>query len=184
MSAVVLSRTTGPLSRPLLAFRQRSILQTCRRLSTQSPFFVRAAAGNLSVPNKHSHSLMNNTGGSNKVKKVLASPKHHRRRPKTWSNNAKPLSARASDSVQNRLRHNPGLATQARSADASEVLAPTTEQLRRHLAQKAIPMIGFGFMDQTIMLQVGDLFDCTLGVTFGLSTLSAAAFGQIVSNGT
>lgn len=43
-------------------------------------------------------------------------------------------------------------------------------------------MIGFGFMDQTVMLQMGHAIDCTLGVTFGLSTLTAAAFGQVCSD--
>lgn len=59
---------------------------------------------------------------------------------------------------------------------------PTTEQLRRVLVNSAIPMIGFGIMDQTIMLQAGNAIDCTLGVTFGLSTLTAAALGQVCSN--
>jgi uncharacterized ferredoxin-like protein len=37
-------------------------------------------------------------------------------------------------------------------------------------------------MDQTVMLQAGHAIDCTLGVAFGLSTLSAAAFGQVCSD--
>jgi hypothetical protein len=43
-------------------------------------------------------------------------------------------------------------------------------------------MIGFGFMDQTIMLHAGNVIDCTIGVTFGLSTLTAAAIGQVCSD--
>jgi len=42
-------------------------------------------------------------------------------------------------------------------------------------------MIGFGFMDNTIMIHAGHYVDCTLGVTFGLSTLAAAGIGQIFS---
>lgn len=42
-------------------------------------------------------------------------------------------------------------------------------------------MIAFGFMDQTILIHAGNIIDCTLGVMFGLSTLTAAAFGSIVS---
>jgi predicted amino acid-binding ACT domain protein len=48
--------------------------------------------------------------------------------------------------------------------------------------ETAVPMIGFGFMDQTILLQAGNAIDCTFGVWLGLSTLSAAAFGAIISN--
>ena len=43
-------------------------------------------------------------------------------------------------------------------------------------------MVGFGFMDQTVMLLAGNAIDCTIGVTFGFSTLTAAAFGQICSD--
>lgn len=62
----------------------------------------------------------------------------------------------------------------------------------------AIPMIGFGFMDNTIMIQAGELIDMSfgssgivhtvsiaplfLGVRFGLSTLTAAAVGQLFSD--
>ena len=40
-------------------------------------------------------------------------------------------------------------------------------------------MIGFGFMDNLVMIQVGDYLDTTIGVTFGLATLTAAGFGQV-----
>lgn len=59
---------------------------------------------------------------------------------------------------------------------------PSRQQLRRVFLSAAIPFVGFGFVDQTVMLQAGNAIDCTLGVTFGLSTLSSAAFGQICSD--
>ncbi|KAL7541040.1 hypothetical protein ACHAWF_006841 [Thalassiosira exigua] len=43
-------------------------------------------------------------------------------------------------------------------------------------------MVGFGFMDNLVMIQAGDLIDNSLGVTFGLSTLTAAGFGQCFSD--
>lgn len=58
----------------------------------------------------------------------------------------------------------------------------TPRQFRIIFLRAAIPMIGFGLMDQTIMLQAGNAIDCTIGVTFGLSTLTAAAFGQVCSD--
>ena len=42
-------------------------------------------------------------------------------------------------------------------------------------------MVAFGFMDQSILIHSGNAIDCTLGVQFGLSTLTAAAFGSIIS---
>lgn len=39
-----------------------------------------------------------------------------------------------------------------------------------------------GIMDNFVMLSAGDLIDNTLGVKFGLATLTAAACGQVVRN--
>ena len=43
-------------------------------------------------------------------------------------------------------------------------------------------MVGFGFMDNIIMIQAGDAIDATFGVTLGLSTLTAAALGNVCSD--
>jgi transcriptional regulator with GAF, ATPase, and Fis domain len=43
-------------------------------------------------------------------------------------------------------------------------------------------MVGFGFMDNIIMIQAGDLIDSTLGVTLGITTLTAAALGNVCSD--
>eukprot|EP01068_Selenidium_serpulae_P003137 Selendium_serpulae@DN2899_c0_g1_i1.p1 len=62
------------------------------------------------------------------------------------------------------------------------VAPPTTGQLGAHFINSAVPMYGFGLMDNLIMIQAGELIDLSLGVTFGLSTLTAAAVGQIFSD--
>ena len=59
---------------------------------------------------------------------------------------------------------------------------PTKKQLRELFVISAVPMIGFGFMDNFIMIQAGGYIDSTLGVKFGLATMTAAAMGQIVSD--
>jgi len=59
----------------------------------------------------------------------------------------------------------------------------TSQQLQRHFWISAVPFIGFGFMDNTVMIQTGNAIDCSIGVVLGLSTLAAAAIGQIVSSG-
>lgn len=46
----------------------------------------------------------------------------------------------------------------------------------------AVPMVAFGFMDNTIMIYAGDYIDNSIGFTFGLATLVAAGFGQILSD--
>ena len=58
----------------------------------------------------------------------------------------------------------------------------TNQQLRNVMLHSAIPMVGFGLMDQTVMLQAGNAIDCSIGVTLQLSTLAAAAVGQIFAN--
>ena len=55
-------------------------------------------------------------------------------------------------------------------------------QLRRVFIASAAPMLGFGFMDNFIMIQAGGAIDATLGVKFGLATMTAAAMGQVVSD--
>jgi hypothetical protein len=50
------------------------------------------------------------------------------------------------------------------------------------MLSSAVPMIGFGFMDNFIMIQAGSYIDNTIGVQLGLATMTAAALGQIVSD--
>ncbi len=69
-----------------------------------------------------------------------------------------------------------------KASSASPPPPPTSTQLWRHAAHCAVPMIGFGFMDNVVMIMAGDFIDSTLGVAFGLSTLTAAAYGQVVSD--
>ena len=68
--------------------------------------------------------------------------------------------------------------THAASVEESIEL-PTWKQLRALALQGAVPMIGFGIMDQTIMIQAGDFIDSTIGQNFALPTLAAAACGQV-----
>eukprot|EP00928_Gymnodinium_smaydae_P018593 TRINITY_DN17081_c0_g1_i1.p1 TRINITY_DN17081_c0_g1~~TRINITY_DN17081_c0_g1_i1.p1 ORF type:complete len:375 (-),score=55.40 TRINITY_DN17081_c0_g1_i1:353-1420(-) len=66
--------------------------------------------------------------------------------------------------------------------DDADVPPPTPLQIKRHFIQSAVPMVAFGFMDNSVMIHAGNAIDLTLGVTFGLSTLAAAACGQICSD--
>ena len=80
------------------------------------------------------------------------------------------------------LRTAPRHAFRRHPLSTEAIPSPTSDQLRNHFIKSALPMVGFGFMDQTVMLQAGNAIDCTIGVTFGLSTLTAAAIGQICSD--
>ena len=63
-----------------------------------------------------------------------------------------------------------------------ETSVPTKQQLRIVALRYAIPMIGFGFMDNLVMIQAGDAIDQTFGVALGISTMTAAGFGQCFSD--
>lgn len=70
------------------------------------------------------------------------------------------------------------------SSEASESAmgTPTQRQLMLVAFHASVPMVAFGFADNVIMLNVGEMIDLSLGVTFGLSSLTAAACGQCVSD--
>ena len=51
---------------------------------------------------------------------------------------------------------------------------PTYQQLRLVAFRASIPMIGFGIMDNFVMITAGEAIDSTFGVMFGLSTMAAA----------
>mmetsp|Transcript_258 Transcript_258/g.404 ORF Transcript_258/g.404 Transcript_258/m.404 type:complete len:424 (-) Transcript_258:452-1723(-) len=64
----------------------------------------------------------------------------------------------------------------------SGIPRPTFHQMKTLFITSSIPMVGFGFMDNFIMIQAGGYIDATIGVKFGLATMTAAAMGQVVSD--
>ncbi|KAG5264914.1 hypothetical protein AALO_G00259400 [Alosa alosa] len=63
-----------------------------------------------------------------------------------------------------------------------EALPPNSGQLRYVLIHNAIPFVGFGFLDNAIMIAAGTQIELSLGVIFGISTMAAAALGNLVSD--
>lgn len=59
---------------------------------------------------------------------------------------------------------------------------PSPAELRQLFIHAMMPMVGFGIMDNFIMIQAGDAIDNTFGATLGIATLTAAAFGQVFSD--
>lgn len=59
---------------------------------------------------------------------------------------------------------------------------PTAAQIRYVLFHNAIPFIGFGFLDNAIMIAAGTQIELSIGVTLGISTMAAAALGNLVSD--
>eukprot|EP00035_Acanthoeca_spectabilis_P031577 m.14843 g.14843 ORF g.14843 m.14843 type:complete len:299 (+) comp4833_c0_seq1:312-1208(+) len=84
--------------------------------------------------------------------------------------------------LQSALHPSVSLAASAAIETPPSVPRPTGLQLRRYFLQGMLPMIGFGFVDNAIMLTAGDAIDQTLGATLQISTLAAAGLGNMVSD--
>ncbi|KAM9838843.1 transmembrane protein 65 [Aulostomus maculatus] len=59
---------------------------------------------------------------------------------------------------------------------------PTAAQIRYVLFHNAVPFVGFGFLDNAIMIAAGTQIELSIGVTLGISTMAAAALGNLVSD--
>ncbi|XP_072304445.1 transmembrane protein 65 [Eucyclogobius newberryi] len=58
----------------------------------------------------------------------------------------------------------------------------TPAQIRLILLHNGIPFVGFGFLDNAIMIAAGTQIELSIGVTLGISTMAAAALGNLVSD--
>eukprot|EP00959_Pyramimonas_sp_CCMP1952_P038823 812706-Pyramimonas_sp.AAC.1 len=67
---------------------------------------------------------------------------------------------------------------------AAQSTRPTAQQLRTLFVHSAVPFVAFGFVDNTVLIQAGDMIDNTFGVYFAMPTLAAAAMGQVFSDST
>ncbi|XP_062278840.1 transmembrane protein 65 [Scomber scombrus] len=63
-----------------------------------------------------------------------------------------------------------------------EIAPPTRAQLRYVLLHNALPFVGFGFLDNCIMIVAGTHIELSIGVILGISTMAAAALGNLVSD--
>ncbi|GMF22124.1 unnamed protein product [Phytophthora lilii] len=67
-------------------------------------------------------------------------------------------------------------------ATGASVSPPTTQELKMVALQVGLPFIGFGFVDNAIMIIAGDYIDLTLGVSLGISSMAAAGIGNTISD--
>jgi len=74
------------------------------------------------------------------------------------------------------------VAAGAEGAAAAPPAAPSSAQLRRLFVATAIPMVGFGFVDNSVMIASGEFLEVQLGALFAVSTLAAAGLGNLVSD--
>ncbi|GAB9470878.1 hypothetical protein Gpo141_00008109 [Globisporangium polare] len=68
------------------------------------------------------------------------------------------------------------------TSDTQSLAKPTNEQLKLVMIASAIPFVGFGFVDNIIMLAAGDMIEDHFHATYHISMLCAAALGNTVSD--
>lgn len=65
---------------------------------------------------------------------------------------------------------------------AEKVPDPTSQQLLKVGFYNAVPFVGFGFLDNFVMIVAGDYIDASLGSVVTISTMAAAALGNTISD--
>eukprot|EP01095_Lingulamoeba_sp_RSL-Kostka_P011245 TRINITY_DN421_c0_g1_i1.p1 TRINITY_DN421_c0_g1~~TRINITY_DN421_c0_g1_i1.p1 ORF type:complete len:394 (+),score=125.41 TRINITY_DN421_c0_g1_i1:365-1546(+) len=66
--------------------------------------------------------------------------------------------------------------------DDSDIIEPTREQLNALFLRVGLPFVGFGFLDNVIMILAGATIEQSIGVAFGFSTMAAAGLGNLISD--
>jgi hypothetical protein len=67
-------------------------------------------------------------------------------------------------------------------AESLDDRLPTRRELYHLAFHQAIPFVGFGFLDNFIMIIAGDYIDHNIGITLGITTMAAAALGNTISD--
>lgn len=62
------------------------------------------------------------------------------------------------------------------------IMPPNKAQLKQVGVANAIPFVGFGILDNGLMITCGEYIDGTLCLSFGFSTMAAAALGNTISD--
>lgn len=61
-------------------------------------------------------------------------------------------------------------------------VTPSYQDLRQLAYHNSLPFVGFGFLDNFVMIIAGEYIDITLGMKLGISTMAAAALGNTISD--
>ncbi|XP_062506737.1 transmembrane protein 65-like [Corticium candelabrum] len=72
--------------------------------------------------------------------------------------------------------------TREESLVKSDEKEPTRKQLLRWAGISGIPFIGFGLVDNCVMITAGEYIDISIGASLGITTMAAAALGNMVSD--
>ena len=68
------------------------------------------------------------------------------------------------------------------SANDMPAVEPTAKQIKQHVIKIAIPFVGFGFLDNVIMIISGSEIESYFGLSLGISAMAAAGLGNTLSD--
>ncbi|XP_041664141.1 transmembrane protein 65 [Cheilinus undulatus] len=137
-----------------------------------NPGLKHPATGRLPGTGRLTPSCWLGTHGRNEPKEPLNSPK----RAKEFIYRLQPKERRCL------LQELQSFESIAIAQETVEPSPPTAAQIRYVLFHNALPFIGFGFLDNAIMIAAGTQIELSIGVTLGISTMAAAALGNLVSD--
>ncbi|XP_023276531.1 transmembrane protein 65 [Seriola lalandi dorsalis] len=154
---------------------QRALRPTLQKLPSglkQAQPAVLLVAPRLPALGRHTPSCWMGTHGRNEPNEPLNSPKRakefiYRLQPKERTCLLKELQSFESIAI---------------AQETLEPSPPTAAQIRFVLFHNALPFVGFGFLDNAIMIAAGTQIELSIGVTLGISTMAAAALGNLVSD--
>jgi hypothetical protein len=75
-----------------------------------------------------------------------------------------------------------GTKGEARRAIDETAFSMTGDAARALFLSQAIPFVGFGFMDNAIMIIAGEYIEMSIGAALALSTMAAAGLGNLLSD--
>jgi hypothetical protein len=75
-----------------------------------------------------------------------------------------------------------GTKGEARRALDEKAFSMTGDAARALFLSQAIPFVGFGFMDNAIMIIAGEYIEMSIGAALALSTMAAAGLGNLLSD--
>ncbi|CAD7946348.1 unnamed protein product [Amoebophrya sp. A25] len=175
-------------------YSRLSFLRTARSREMQQTLLLSRFFSSSSSTSSHSSTASNSTRLNNTVSYIRYIPVNF-----ATTNAASQVDASSSGTSPTRNFHTyvspvrlkvadtpeqePSSAESAAAALKAHVMKPVTSaQLRTVFIASAVPFIGFGFLDNFLMILVGDIVDATLCVKFGFSTMAAAALGNTFSD--
>ncbi|XP_071778443.1 transmembrane protein 65 [Centroberyx gerrardi] len=152
---------------------QRAFRPAVQKLSPGLPHTPPAVTA-LKLPriDRHVPSCWMGTHGRNEPREPLNSPK----RAKDFIYRLQPTERTCL------LKELQSFESMAIAQETLEPSPPSAAQIRYVLLHNAIPFVGFGFLDNAIMIAAGTQIELSIGVTLGISTMAAAALGNLVSD--